>query len=138
MELFLNLLWLMLVIPAAWLCAHRVGSVHSARAADRLRALVLLGCVLALLFPVVSATDDLHAMRPEAEECGSNKRAEKHFAGAKAHPSVGTVELFAGTTQIAPSLPDNECGRVLIPRGVIPAAVSLIIRAGRAPPSSII
>ncbi len=34
----------------------------------RCRSLVLLGSVLILLFPVISATDDLHAMRSELEE----------------------------------------------------------------------
>ena len=51
-----------------------------------LQFLLALGCALVLLFPVISATDDLHAMRAEMEESATSKRAvpqagsEKHAA----------------------------------------------------------
>ena len=138
MELFLNLLWLLLAIPAVWLWAHRPISSHGAKATNRLRVLVLMGCVLALLFPVVSATDDLHAMRPEAEECVSSKRAVKHFAGAKSKSCLGAAESPAETTQIDALVPDNEFGQVLIHRRLMPSSVTTNIRAGRAPPTSFI
>jgi hypothetical protein len=67
MELLLNLFWLLLTIPALWLwregrrlrCEEACGSRHF---------LLILGCLLILLFPVISASDDLRAMRLEAED----------------------------------------------------------------------
>jgi len=53
------------------------GRVHKSR------SFVLLACVLLLLFPVISATDDMHAMRPEMEESSSSKHIAKNIAGDK-------------------------------------------------------
>jgi len=83
MELLLNLCWLMLALPAYWLWRR---SARSAREAGRFESrpcLLVLGCVLLLLFPVVSATDDLQAMRPEAEESSSTTRTLKGAATGK-------------------------------------------------------
>jgi hypothetical protein len=72
MELFLNLCWLSLLMPAYWLWRRETD-----RGADRpesglwrrhLVSIGVLGSALILLFPVVSATDDMHAMRPALEE----------------------------------------------------------------------
>lgn len=74
MELLLNLAWLLLALPAYWLWR----SSRSVRAGRHLRSvdcLLALGCMLVVLFPVVSATDDLHAMRAEMEESPNSKRA---------------------------------------------------------------
>jgi len=43
-----------------------------------------LGCALVLLFPVISATDDMHAMRAEMEESSPGKRGICQAAGEKA------------------------------------------------------
>jgi hypothetical protein len=96
MELLLNLLWLTLFLPAALIWRHQ--SVCSRRPGrDRsFRAIVLLGCLLVLLFPVVSATDDLHPIRTEMEESNPSRRVVKqasvpqapdwgHFGSPPAH-----------------------------------------------------
>ena len=44
---------------------------------------VLLGCLLVLLFPVVSASDDLHPISAEIEESGPFKRTVKQSPGIK-------------------------------------------------------
>ncbi|HEX3989456.1 MAG TPA: hypothetical protein VHZ30_08480, partial [Verrucomicrobiae bacterium] len=67
MELFLNLVWLLLAMPAYCLW-RRARCGPSVDGHSSLQYLLALGCALVLLFPVVSATDDLHAMRPEIEE----------------------------------------------------------------------
>lgn len=77
MELLLNLTWLLLGVPACWLWRR------TDRRAGSLQCLLTLACALVLLFPVVSATDDLHAMRPEMEESSPTKRALKQGSGEK-------------------------------------------------------
>jgi len=64
MELLLNLAWLLLAVPACWL--WRVSRREGARCNfSASQCLLVLGCVLVILFPVVSATDDMCAMRAE-------------------------------------------------------------------------
>jgi len=71
MELTLNLFWLLLTVPALWL--WRQARLARLRGRRQVRpSAMVLGCLLLLLFPVVSATDDLQAMRPEIEESGAN------------------------------------------------------------------
>jgi len=74
MELLLNLAWLLLAIPAYGLWRK---STHAKRrhGISSLQCLLALGCALVLLFPVISATDDLHAMRAEIEESPTSKRS---------------------------------------------------------------
>ena len=76
MELLLNLLWLLLVVPAFWVwrqarCAQPGCPVHSRR------SLLLIACIVLLLFPIISASDDLQAMRPEVEE-STSRDAQRH------------------------------------------------------------
>jgi hypothetical protein len=57
METFLNLLWLAIAITALLTTRRR-----------STRVLLALGCFLALIFPMVSLSDDLIADRDAAEE----------------------------------------------------------------------
>ena len=83
MELLLNLLWLLLVMPSFWVWRRQDRCLGS------LRCLLVLACGVVLLFPVVSATDDLQAMRPEMVESSPLKRALKQ----------GTIEKASGQNQ---------------------------------------
>jgi hypothetical protein len=74
MELFLNLAWLLLALPACWLW-QSARNVRGRRRFSSLQCLLALASVLVLLFPVISATDDLLAMRTEIEESAPGKRA---------------------------------------------------------------
>jgi|SRR6516165_5987162 hypothetical protein len=67
MELLLNLAWLLLAMPAFWLW-RECRNPSAQRRFTPLQCLLALACVLVILFPVVSATDDLRAMRAEFEE----------------------------------------------------------------------
>jgi hypothetical protein len=140
MELFLNLCWLSLLVPAYLLWRRRISAPH--RRLDRTTASTLafvcvLGCTLVLLFPVISASDDLHAMRAEMEESSPGKRSVCQSAGENVSAchsrwqnspailgttiSLGlTGETWEGFSTVSLSLP----------------AVSPILRVGRAPPSS--
>ena len=81
MELLLNLLWLMLALPAVLIWRHDLTSSQVLGRFSRSRSIVLLSCLLALLFPIVSATDDLHPIRAEIEESSPSKRVVKQAPG---------------------------------------------------------
>ena len=91
MELLLNLFWLLIAASALYAWGRRRDGV-AARS-----HLIALICLLTLLFPVISATDDLHAMRPEIEDAASNRRAFR----------AGTVDKAAspGAFHSPPALP---------------------------------
>jgi hypothetical protein len=82
MELLLNLAWVLMVLPAYWLWRECAGA-RLERRVTGLQCLLALGCVLVLLFPVISATDDLHAMRSEIEESSASKRTVRQASGEK-------------------------------------------------------
>src|ERR1700692_2783574 len=73
MELLLNLAWLLLVLPAFGIWRQATVAKRQNRFNSR-QGLLALGCLLVLLFPIISATDDVHAMRTEMEEPGTSKR----------------------------------------------------------------
>jgi hypothetical protein len=103
MELLLNLFWLLIAASAlyAWSRRRDAGAARS--------HLIALICLLALLFPVISATDDLHAMRPEIEDAASNRRAFR----------AGTVDKAAspGAFHHPPALP--AVVTAIFPLGVV-------------------
>src|SRR5208283_5965671 len=78
MELFLNLCWLALLLPAYLLWRRRISSQPWTRASFVI--ICTLGCALVLLFPVVSASDDLHAIGQAMEESERGFRHSGHCA----------------------------------------------------------
>jgi hypothetical protein len=130
MELFLNLCWLSLLLPAYLLWRQRTAS---GRAAVRpLVFLGALGCAFILLFPVISVSDDLHAMRPEMEESerafrGANRCL--HTVHAPAHASQPVV---LASVSVAPAF--EQSGTVL---AFLPPTLQIFsgpAASGRAPP----
>jgi hypothetical protein len=129
MELLLNLVWLLLALPAWWLWRGRRSAVNF----SSLQCLLALGCLLVVLFPVVSATDDLRAMRAEMEESPASKRSVRQAPNDK--PSawksqtppaeVGSIISLIIRVEVWRPLPAL--------RSSIPAAPA-ITHAGRAPP----
>jgi hypothetical protein len=129
-ELLLNLCWLLL-IPIAfcfWLRQLRFRSLQAALA---------LSCLLFLLFPIISATDDLNAMRQELEESSPGKRtltraADHSFtAGGSNAPPAELSSIFQG-------LPCNQtCGCIVIARAGVPLTGCTTISPGRSPPFSL-
>lgn len=132
MELLLNLLWLLLAMPAFWLWRYS-RTAPEKRKASPFHTLLALGCLLVILFPVISATDDLHAMRAEMEEPPASKRSIGQSSGDKSSPSHSLLQP-ALTTAAQPSfVPDRAWFQpvaILMSTAVSPAA----IRASRAPP----
>lgn len=82
MEIGLNLLWLLLAAGAFLLWGR--GAARPLRRRHALR-LAALGCALALLFPVISVTDDLHPQQAVMEDSNPSKRALRSASHAPVH-----------------------------------------------------
>jgi hypothetical protein len=134
MELLLNLFWLAFALLA-------VGSwwyARSAQRCNRLPQFVVLSCVLILLFPVVSVTDDLHPIRPEMEESSPSKKIK-----AAAHASSNHSGVFdSSPAQVACSFlfsPHSKiCGHAFVELAPVPETARLSKDACRAPPAPVL
>ena len=86
MELLLNTFWLVIAAGAlgVWIRRWRRG----AKRQDLPLQLFALGCVLVLLLPVISVTDDLHATTLAVEASGFSRKILKSItpSGALVHP----------------------------------------------------
>lgn len=91
METFLNLVWLAVTVAAIWLWRFRWSASRANRShSTRIQAAAMV-CFVALIFPVISLTDDLH---PEVipVDASSSKRALCLLAAQHAHGShAGTA-----------------------------------------------
>ena len=135
MELLLNLAWLLLALPAFWLW-RGARTAPLGRKFSALQCLLALGCMLVILFPVVSATDDLRAMRSEMEESPASKRSIRQASQDKA--SVWKCHSQPALATTASSLPvsDQVC-QPLPTLGLFAPASPAIRHSGRAPPFSL-
>ena len=92
METTLNLIWLAVTVAAIWLWRFRWTVSHeNPRHSMRLESIAMV-CVLALLFPVISLTDDLH---PEtvAVDAASGKRNACLVAASSPHVRTATIRI---------------------------------------------
>jgi hypothetical protein len=135
MELLLNFAWLLLALPACWL--WRRAEARPARQVSSLQSLLALGCALFLLFPVISASDDLHAMRAEIEESATSKRTARNASAEKSSGWVQRLQTLPATVATAAWLaaPEVEWFEVCAVR-ISPLARPAVIQVGRAPPFS--
>lgn len=87
-ELFLNALWLAIALAATalWLTSRTTARTRRKTVAGA----VALACIAILLFPVISATDDLHAMQAAAEEPNTGKKLDAHSATHPALPAASS------------------------------------------------
>lgn len=94
MEATLNFLWLVIALAGVWLWRFRWSVSRQGRAHTLRMEAVAMVCVLALLFPVISLTDDLH---PEtvAVDAASGKRNGCLTAAGATH--VRATSLGSGT-----------------------------------------
>jgi hypothetical protein len=130
MELLLNLLWVLL-IPPAFYCWFQ----QRFRSRSALRFVALAGA-LAFLFPVISATDDLHSV---AELCESapSKRTLRYFTGESSarQQGDGGASATAPTFDIAQYFALERIGFVILYGGITLQQDSVRIPSGRAPPT---
>jgi ABC-type uncharacterized transport system permease subunit len=97
METILNLVWLAVTLAAIWLWRFRwTVSRRNPRHNKRMEAVAMV-CALALLFPVISLTDDLH---PEivAVDAASGKRNACLIVASALHVRAATVSSGTHST----------------------------------------
>jgi len=134
MELLLNLAWLLLALPAYWLWRNsrntRAGHKFSSP-----QCLLALGCLLAMLFPVISATDDLMAMRTEMEESPISKRSVRLASSDKSSHwnsrSQTSPAIFGTSSSLALAA---EYGDLPLSSSFSFQAAPSVPTVGRAPP----
>jgi|SRR5208282_960423 len=138
MELFLNFCWLSLLLPAWLLWRRRTSSSASLNPANgaAVRPFVFvcaLAGVLILLFPVISASDDLHAMRPEMEE---SERAFRHpgHCGCTNHALAHSPQPILPSSA-SPMPAFEQMGTVVAFLPLAVRTLSAPASAGRDPPS---
>lgn len=88
MELSLNLCWLAVVVAsyALWLRQPWFGGRARPSRRECAAALLVLGCVLFLVFPVISISDDVRAAREFLEEPTSDQPLAKSLEVQKRVP----------------------------------------------------
>jgi hypothetical protein len=138
MELLLNLAWMLLALPAYWLWRRDAGS-RDVRRVSALQGLLVLGCVLVLLFPVISASDDLHAMRAEMEDSSISKRTVRQAGSERNSAWVNRLQGAPAEVTSADWLVTPEVGRLEVSvRRFAPLARRCVFQGGRAPPFSLL
>jgi hypothetical protein len=133
MELLLNLAWLLLAAPAFWLWRNSKTAPLSRRF-NTLQCLLALGCTLVILFPVVSATDDLRAMRSEMEESPASKKTIR----AASNDKTSSWKWQSPPALLAASLSlivSDQGSHPLPVAGLLGPTSPAIERATRAPPA---
>jgi hypothetical protein len=138
MELLLNLLWVLLALPAYWLW-RRDAETRLERRVTALQGLLALGCGLVLLFPVISATDDLHVVRAEMEESATSKRTVRQASSDKNSAWVNRLQsppaaVASSVWVVAPEVRGLDVSVVC----VAALAKESVGYAGRAPPFSLL
>lgn len=137
MELLLNVVWLTLAIPALWVWRRIPVGARDSRAPRRLHAFLILSCLLVLLFPVISATDDLHAMQQEMEESSPSKRTVRQAGNSFASGWPAADHFFVRpVSQANPCRGDEICGAALVGKVSVLLEVPACPRGPRAPPYS--
>jgi hypothetical protein len=132
MELLLNLAWIFLALPAYWLW-RGARSRRLGRRLSSAQCLFALGCLLVILFPVISATDDLRAMRAELEESPSSERSMRQAGDHKLSTLSGHNQPSMASAAIPMPLTDVSWLQVpAVP--LFQSAVPAIHRSSRAPP----
>lgn len=132
MELLLNIFWLLLALPGylLWRRHRDFGS---------LRGTLTLACMLVVLFPVISATDDLYAQQQVMEESSPSRQRSLqqgavHKAPALNHSAFGPAQLVASPL-FAPGPKTGQ--HVLAGERPAPRMIAVKIPASRAPPLSL-
>jgi hypothetical protein len=115
MELLLNIIWLALAAAAfGWLLPGAMAARGRGRA-HCLQAILALGCVAALLFPIISITDDLSAGHEVLEESAAARRwamavatGVGHAAAESASAAVLIATLIVSTLLAAVARVETE------------------------------
>ena len=138
-ELVLNLFWIALALPAYWLWRRQSHCVPGSWRISSWQCILVLGCILMLLFPVVSATDDLHFIRPESEELSRTRRVARAAANDRIVNWVGAgapqPAILLASSSTATTTSDSFLAIAVNP--LLPVGRSLICFGTRAPPAAL-
>ena len=134
MELFLNLCWFLLAFLALISWRRGAGFASFCRLQPR-RIILVLASALVLLFPVISATDDLHAMRADVEESSNGKRTAADNSKDQTGPGHSNVYATAsrGTALANPEF--YVCGCIVADSDSGSLSRFVTARSSRAPPA---
>jgi hypothetical protein len=139
MELLLNILWLALALPAFWVWRRKPECAVARQRFGGYCPVLLLGCVLVLLFPVVSATDDLHAMRPEMEESNPFSSVHKQYGASRASAIThSTGNFLASFVPFSLHGDDEFCGLTSISSTRLPEPAPFSQEISRGPPTALL
>src|SRR5258708_21190789 len=138
METILNLVWLVVTLAALWIWRFRWAASRRNPRCNVRQETIAIVCVLALLFPVISLTDDLHPDMVPADTVSSKRMhcllvaSAVHGGNAKS-PSI----VHLSFALLSKSPPETR----LLPAGCLQGfrfsrTVSFSITGfGRSPPS---
>jgi hypothetical protein len=132
MELLLNLTWLLLALPAYFLWRDS-RSMPTARRFTAVQCMLAVGCMLVTLFPVVSVTDDLRAMRAEMEESPVSKRSICQSSGERHSASKSQAQPALAVTTYS-SISYEQGWHLLVAVLITTPSSPAFVRSGRAPP----
>jgi hypothetical protein len=130
-ELVLNLLWVLISAAAVY---GWMGRPHDCpRRRDLLRDAMVLGCILWLLFPIISASDDLCVNSDAVEEWTSFSRRTK----VSPSPALSTGAFVALPVSLVAVLVPALALLGLVIADSLPIPSSVLVRRehGRSPPA---
>ncbi len=133
MELALNLVWVTISV-AALLWWIRLGSGRRVARSELFQGVVVLACVLVLLFPVVSASDDLHANVAAVEDSFFAARKMKAVLQGSACGVATTLPMLLLQTSVLAMLAVTQLGWVRQYEPPYAAVVLAESHLSRAPP----
>ena len=129
MELFLNLCWLALLLPACLFWQQCVSADRRLRTS--LVVIGTLACALILLFPVISASDDMLALGPASEEAERVVRQDNDRVSAS-HSHAHCAVVFSDFS--SPKITFEQVGLVGSSWAASAESALVLASAVRAPP----
>ena len=138
MELILNLLWLLTALGAfAWWKPQLARAGRKARRGyQALSPFLALACALAVLFPAISVTDDLHPQLAVIEDSSASRRSVASVGGSHGHSNHGPLASPPALIP-APFQPlggRTVCESLNVPDSFHPAKTLARAACERAPP----
>lgn len=137
METVLNLIWLAITLAGVWVWRFRWFTSRGNRRGRAFPEAIAIVCLIALLFPVISLSDDLH---PEimVVECASAKRSLGLLVAAGSHAPSSAVARHVHITAALMARPlariDLVATSLPISFGILHADSSAGVPLGRSPP----
>jgi len=134
MELLLNLVWLAVAAGALVAFARNRGRSAWLARVPYGKALVVLACVVVLLFPVISASDDLHPAQAVVED--ASKKLQLAIAPLHLLRTSPQLSMLPAMLALCLMFGHVALRRVRPAASTVPVLDGAIVpSAGRAPPS---